>query len=59
MILDEDQNGIHLDGYATMPRCNKRFTGQLLDGIPFIGLLTYDNGNGWEYTELGKYNKLT
>ena len=60
MPLDEDGNGIDpLDGRAGMSRKNKRFTGPLLDGIPLIGLLTYDEGHGYEFTELGRYNKLT
>ena len=43
-----------------MSRKHKRFTGLLLDGIPIIGLLTYDDDEyNDEYTELGRFNKLT
>ena len=59
MLFDEDRNGFYPNGSANYPRKNKRFTGPLLDGIPIIGLLTYDNLWGdREYTELGGYNKL-
>ena len=59
MPLEDDKNGFDFWCDA-MSRKNKKFTGHLLDGIPFIGILTYyDNGDGKEYTELGRYNKLT
>ena len=59
MPLDKDENGFLFNGSANETRKNKRFTGPLLDGIPIIGLLTYEDKNHDEYTELGRYNKLT
>ena len=60
MPLDQDKNGISPFDGSAMYRKNKRFTGPLYNGIPIIGLLTYVNEyRDREYTELGRYNKLT
>ena len=51
------------DGYnpfgdsGGMPRRNKRFTGLLSDGIPFIGCITFDDYVGYKWTLEGKFNK--
>ena len=42
-----------------MPRKNKRFTGLLSDGIPFIGCITFDGEYDYKWTLEGKFNKLS
>ena len=55
MPFKDDQWGYDIFGY-TMSRLNIRFTGQLSNGMPFIGRLTFKESDGTKYTLEGKFN---
>ena len=57
MILPNDEEGYNPIFGSTCTRRNIRFTGRLRNGTPFIGRITYINGQ-IKYTLEGKFNSI-
>mgnify|MGYP006135649149 CR=1 FL=1 len=58
MPLEDDMYGYFFNGLYGYPRKNKRFTGLLSNGIPFIGRITYYAGV-YKCSLEGKFNKFS
>ena len=56
MPFPNDRYGFHpLSGDSGFTRFNIKFTGELSNGMPFIGCITFDDGDE-KYTLEGKFN---
>ena len=56
MPFPDDRYGFELDGGSRMSRRNIKFTGELSNGMPFIGCITFDDIYDEKFTLEGKFN---